>query len=300
MRRPPPRHAPFVYRASIRLAAAFVPPAGRSAWLGQWLNGLNDWWILAERGELTNEATALASRYCRGAFADALEARFNRARFLHWLRGPSALLAAAAAALAVLALFSRGFAFTRSLLHLAATYGGPPPGARYDPRGDTLMAYFAPVVLACLIGAVMLSRLGPRLRGLPYRYAAFFAAKTFSLLLVLVLAWVEVGFALRAHLVPEPLRILGGGIGFLVLFLLAFGVVVRWSASDQRHRCPICLHRLAMPVSLGSWGSVFEPASTEMLCEDGHGSLSLSESGCTDRWTALDASWRELFETTRV
>ena len=28
-----------------------------------------------------------------------------------------------------------------------------------------------------------------------------------------------------------------------------------------------------MPVTLGSWASVFEPVTTEMLCHEGHGSL---------------------------
>jgi hypothetical protein len=56
---------------------------------------------------------------------------------------------------------------------------------------------------------------------------------------------------------------------------------------------------LAMPVSMGSWASVLEPATTESLCEKGHGSLSMQEveSGAPDRWIAMDASWRELFQT---
>jgi hypothetical protein len=57
-----------------------------------------------------------------------------------------------------------------------------------------------------------------------------------------------------------------------------------------------------MPVTMGSWASVLDPATTESLCEKGHGSLSVPEAGtgAPDHWIAMDASWRELFETTRT
>jgi len=54
-----------------------------------------------------------------------------------------------------------------------------------------------------------------------------------------------------------------------------------------------------MPVMIGSWASVFEPVTTELLCEEGHGSLCVPETGQPDRWTPLDASWRELFDSKR-
>jgi hypothetical protein len=77
-------------------------------------------------------------------------------------------------------------------------------------------------------------------------------------------------------------------------------VATRWSFIEQRHRCPVCLKRLALPVTLGSWSSVLEPATTEFLCEKGHGSLSVTEngSGAPDHWTVFDVSWQSLFETT--
>jgi hypothetical protein len=52
-----------------------------------------------------------------------------------------------------------------------------------------------------------------------------------------------------------------------------------------------------MPVTIGSWASVFDPAITEFMCEEGHGSLSVAETYADepDRWTSLDASWQELF-----
>ena len=57
------------------------------------------------------------------------------------------------------------------------------------------------------------------------------------------------------------------------MFVIAFGWAVMWSLDDQRHRCPVCLQRLSMPVRIGSWASVFEPATTEWICETGHGWL---------------------------
>ncbi len=54
---------------------------------------------------------------------------------------------------------------------------------------------------------------------------------------------------------------------------------------------------MAMPVTMGSWASVFDPVTTELLCDSGHGSLCLqeTESG-SDRWTGMDKSWSDLFD----
>ena len=70
-----------------------------------------------------------------------------------------------------------------------------------------------------------------------------------------------------------------------------------WCVADQRRRCRACLRRMILPVSVGSWASQFEPSRTEMLCEDGHGALALSdaETNVQDRWTRLDDSWKALF-----
>jgi hypothetical protein len=41
---------------------------------------------------------------------------------------------------------------------------------------------------------------------------------------------------------------------------------------------------------------MFEPVTTEMLCDEGHGTLTMAENemGEGDRWVSLDASWRGL------
>ena len=66
---------------------------------------------------------------------------------------------------------------------------------------------------------------------------------------------------------------------------------------SPQHAAPVAPE---LGLRLGSWASLLEPATTESLCEMGHGSLSVSEAGtdATDRWIAMDASWRELFEAT--
>ncbi len=66
--------------------------------------------------------------------------------------------------------------------------------------------------------------------------------------------------------------------GTTLAFLGGFGVSVIWVFSDQRRRCPVCLRRLERPVTFGSWASMFEPVTTEFVCEEGHGRLSLAES----------------------
>lgn len=300
-----PAHAepPLLFRALLRLASWICPAEVRDGWRRQWESGLRDWWILAERGELTNAATALAARYCRGAWADALERRFRREQILHTLRGPWLPIAAPLAVVAITALLSQGFPVLRHVINLMISFRPPPlvPRAHihYDPRGDMIAAYVAPTVLALLISAMLLliSRLPLLASG--WRYWMHLAAKTLSIQAALIVLWFEGGSALRSVLHWEALRVLGGGVVLAVLYVAGFGAATRWAISDQRRRCPVCLRLLDMPVSLGSWGSVFDPATTELVCAGGHGALSLSERDTygSDRWTALDASWRELFES---
>lgn len=299
---PAPAAPPIVYRILLRLASFLCPAHARAAWRKQWESGLRDWWILAERGELTNEASALAARYCRGAWADALELRFRREQILHALRGAWFPILCAAATIALTGLLSHGFQVVRRVGDLVL-YSKPLPVAlrphiHYDPRGDIVAAYLAPLGLALLISVMLLwiSRLPVRQSG--WRYWLHLVIKTLTVQVAIVGLWFEGGSALRSVIQSEALRILGGGLVLGVLFIAIFGAATRWSINDQRRRCPVCLRLLDMPVSVGSWGSVFEPATTELLCAGGHGSLSLSERDNTgpDRWTALDASWRELFE----
>lgn len=294
---------PLIYRGLLRLASYLCPAPARTAWRHQWESGLRDWWILAERGELTNEAASLAARHCRSAWADALELRFRRDQLLLTLRGPWFSILAALLVTLSTGLLSGGFPVLRRVVGLMLAYRPatllPSPHIHYDPRGDMIAAYVAPTILAILISAMLLliSRL-PLLQS-GWRYWLHLLAKTLALHAALIVLWFEGGAALRSVLHPEPLRVLGGGLVLGIFYVAAFGAATHWCITDQRRRCPVCLRLLDMPVSLGSWGSVFEPATTELVCAGGHGALSLAERDTTgnDRWTALDDSWRELFES---
>ncbi len=131
--------------------------------------------------------------------------------------------------------------------------------------------------------------------GVPFskasRYWWFFFGKTTLLLGILILIWFESTQGLR-----DPVS----GLLSSWVFLLACVAVAVFSLADQRRRCPVCLHRLSMPVSMGTYSRpLLDPASTELLCDQGHGMLTVpdteSSTSGPERWTALDESWRELF-----
>jgi hypothetical protein len=133
-------------------------------------------------------------------------------------------------------------------------------------------------------------------RGEAFRYWAFFPAKT--ILLLGLMAGMGAELAARNALTLQPskfvLALLIDWASVLVTLL-----VLRWAILDQSRRCPVCLRRLALPASSGSWSStLFEPATTELLCDQGHGSLRYGEAPTTlgeiRRWINLDDSWREL------
>jgi len=72
------------------------------------------------------------------------------------------------------------------------------------------------------------------------------------------------------------------------------------AGKPSRLMIDVALRRLGVPVSSGMWGSsLLDPASTEMLCDQGHGSLRFGEShgtfGEIRRWITMDDSWCELF-----
>ncbi len=143
--------------------------------------------------------------------------------------------------------------------------------------------YLFGLAFALGVGSVLIARQQPLLRRQGWPYWRFLLAKTLLVTAIPFLVWIESGIS---------------GVIATVLFLAACSFAVWWSFADQRGRCPECLERLAMPVTIGSWSSVLEPVSTEFLCESGHGSLCVpeTEQGERDHWTALDSSWRELFD----
>jgi hypothetical protein len=296
-----PARPPVVMRGTIRVASWIVPKLARSAWRARWESGLENWWVLVERGELISGATAQIARTIRVAFKDAFWLRFNKAYLEYWVRGPACLMACAGVALLLIAALTSGFRITRALIDIAVGHPGPRILSFEGPAG-TLIVYTLPIVFALAAGAVLVAIGRLSVHGYGCRYWSFLAAKTIFVMVFISLLWIEGGTAIR-RLMPEGYtRVLVGGIGLTVAFVFGFACALDWSFDDQRRRCPVCLRLLTMPVTVGSWASVFEPAVTELLCDEGHGRLCLSENetGQPDRWTALDASWRDLFETSRA
>jgi hypothetical protein len=131
-----------------------------------------------------------------------------------------------------------------------------------------------------------------------WRYWLFLLAKTAGTMVVTAAAWVEMTAAWQVVITR-----LGGPTLNLIFnwtfLLVSVGAI--WQAQrDQRRRCPVCLNRLTLPVFIGSWASpLMDPVSTELVCEAGHGTLSVPETQSSDReperWRPLDASWRDTF-----
>jgi hypothetical protein len=284
--------APLLCRALIRIASWIVPSRGRSAWLACRATELFDWWYLVERGELLRDGGAAL---CRRAFADAFSERFGDSDPRHLVRSPMFVPIAAAASFLAVAVVSHGFSVTRGVLAIAWDMQNHPFNG-YDFRADRVFLYTAPVLLALSTGLAALVLGSLTLRGRGWRYWSFLVCKAVAVTVVVPLMWIELGTILRGW-APS----LGGriaiGLASVFVFVVAMGRAMIWCVADQRRRCRACLRRLVLPVSVGSYASLFEPSATEMLCEQGHGALSLSdtETDVQDRWTRLDDSWKALF-----
>jgi hypothetical protein len=275
----------------VLLAAWIVPHKQRAEWRTLWETRYNDFWILVGRGEIIPDSQDTAI-LARETVADAISMRVRPAALAEWLQGPAVIMQAALALTVVLALASYGFSGTRHLLGLLmfTDFGSG------DPRQNTLIAHGVPMVFA-FFTALVLAGIGRRPSGgHGWRYWTFLTTKTFAATALATLAWIE-SVALAHSTYNNPLSVLPP-ILLTLFYIAAIGWTVQWSLSDQRARCPVCLNRLAMPVSIGSWASVLEPATTELVCPEGHGSLAMTEteSAEADRWTNLDNSWKDLFE----
>ena len=293
---------PTLYRCLVWIAGRLAPTAVRHEFRKRWDSRLASLCILVDRGVVAGGDRAELMLLCRDALSNAFWLRFNRAGLLRWILGPRFVMTLAAAGAVVLALASRGFQATRSIVR-AAIYWNVAPiefidnrHLRYDPRGDLVVGAVLPIMMALTIGATLfaIGRLSVGRYG--WRYWLYLTVKIAAVIVLVPLVWIEGSRSLWNLLTPEVVRVWVVGIGSTLAFLGGFGVAAIWVFDDQRRRCPECLRRLARPVTMGSWGSMFEPVTTEFLCDEGHGALSLAESeiGEGDRWVSLDASWREL------
>jgi hypothetical protein len=288
---------PLVWRVWIMLAGWVVPSGDRAEWRAQWRSAVASWRVLRDRGELPGrDQWLIGTRLMQDAFG----ARFTNVRARRLVRGPAVLIAGAAAALALIAMASGGFRTTWWLIGTARDLQlRPMPGIRYDARGDFVFKYGAPMVTAFAVSAALLVVKRRSLRSIGWRSWTLLLFKVGAVALIASLLWVEGGHGLRSYFSREGVRFGVFGVGLGILYIVAVGYATAWSVADQRRRCPVCLHRLTMPVTIGSWASIYNPAATELVCDQGHGSLALQEAesgtGSPDRWTVLDSTWRELF-----
>ena len=100
------------------------------------------------------------------------------------------------------------------------------------------------------------------------------------------------GLGLRGTEGPEDLLIAGSYL------MCLFGM--RWAVLDQRHRCPVCLRRVAHPARVGLFSRTFlDWNGTELICMSGHTLLHVpgmpTSWFSTQRWMYLDTSWGFLF-----
>jgi hypothetical protein len=261
-------------RSVVRLAGWIVPQGIRSQWRARWISCLRNLWILIARGEFPRAESEQIGWFIAAVWGDALRLRCGGFDPRKSARSPAFLLAAAYSALLLIAACTRWFATTRALI---------------AEGRDVFFPYALVVAFALTVSLIIAVRGRVPWRGHDWRYWSFLLLKSAALVGILSLLWIEGGFLLRRHLANETVRALGGGLLFAVAFLAAIGSAVVWCLSDQQRRCPVCLRRMTAPVRIGTWASVFEPVTTELLCDEGHGALCLQECemGEPDRWMAI-------------
>lgn len=134
------------------------------------------------------------------------------------------------------------------------------------------------------------------------RYWAFLSAKLGAVGFVLYYVWLGM-----TALLPEPRLYRNQFLGYDLAWTLTAGLffliccgAVHLCVLDQRYRCRVCLRRLRMPITAGSWGQMLQLGRPriEYICPYGHGTLRVSElqiSGLeTPDWNPHEDMWKEL------
>jgi hypothetical protein len=256
----------------LRAASLFAPSDQRAEWVKEWQSEL--WYV--PRCE--------ATRFCLGAFRDALWLRWDNPR--PWkltLESPLSCLAflATLAAVGILMVFC----LAGPLKHISL-YSGL--RARDLLDGCMAMLVFSCLLLPVTVGVGATSNR----HGTPWpsrlRRGIFLALK-----IALVQPIMLCGFMVWILIAPVAL--------FAPFWICAgFILTLRWVFTDQRRRCPVCLRLLTNPVRIGTpSGTFLEWYGAESTCSRGHGVLHTSEMPSSYsnklRWLCLDGSWSGLF-----
>jgi hypothetical protein len=262
----------------LRAASLLAPGDQRAEWLEGWRSEL---WYIPRR-----EAT----RFCLGAFRDAVWLRRNNLspmkRSLIYLESPLRCLTL----LAILAAVS-------SLI--AVLLPGPPqpgPWPSHMRASDLTAGCVAMFLLTCvLLPATRLAMGGARADRQPMPWPNRLRRGVFlALKIALVQPIMLCGFVVL--LLAGPLVPLAPQLGLFATWILTF----RWVITDQRRRCPVCLRLLTNAVRIGNSSHTFlEWYGAESICSRGHGlrhipEISASYSG-RQEWLTLDDSWTSLF-----
>jgi hypothetical protein len=191
----------------------------------------------------------------------------------------------------------------KELSELANANLGPPRQVRVSTFATRLPGrgtdfYVIGTVFALISCLVLVGREPLRPSTPNWRYWPFLCLKILLAISIPLIVWMELDSAVRTFRPALGLSTVFAWMLTALMFLVSCVRALQWSCADQRRRCPVCLQRLTMPVSVGSPGSIFEPVLTELVCPNGHGALSLpdDEVDQLDRWTVLDGSWSELFK----
>ena len=262
---------------TILRAASFLAPGDQR---GDWLAGC--------QSELWYIQRPSATRFCLGAFQDALWLRRNNLsavkRTGFHLESPLACLAFLSSLAAVSLLIAVRMPAPSTMT------SSPRLGIRGLLEGSIAMLTISVLILP----AVRLA-MGPSADRCPMpwrsklRHGIFLALKI--ALVQPLMFWGFLGFVWLGAVVPVAPQFALAAFWFLTF---------RWLLLDQRRRCPVCLRLLTDPVRIGSASQTFlEWYGAESVCSRGHGLLHVSETPASytakPEWLRLGDSWSSLF-----
>jgi len=261
--------------ALLRAASLLAPGDQRAGWLEEWRSEL--WYIPRRR----------ATRFCLGAFRDALWLRRNS---LSAAKHTGIHLESPLSCLAFLALLA--VASTLAAVLLPAPKGMLPSShlrARDLPLFCVVTLLYTGLLLPVMRLAMGRTAAGLRPVRWPHklRRAVFLALK-----IALVQPMMFCGFAAVG---------LAGTVPVAPIAVCAFWMLtLRWVLIDQQRRCPVCLRLLTNPVRIGTPSRTFlEWYGAESMCARGHGLLQVPEVSTSSaggvQWLRLDTSWSSFF-----
>ncbi|MGA3043326.1 MAG: hypothetical protein ABSF54_21335 [Bryobacteraceae bacterium] len=261
--------------ATLRAASLLAPGDQRAEWLKEWQSEL---WYIPRR-----EAT----RFCLGAFQDALWLRRNSVSPVQPIRfhldsplNCLIFLAALSAASLLIAVCLPAPQDLTASSHLRAS----------DlPRGCLAMLLYTSLLLPTTRLTMGRAPAVCHLIRWPNRLRrwTFMAMK-----IALVQPMMLFGFVVLAAMGTVPLATLGVCASWIL--------ALRWVLIDQRRRCPVCLRSLGNPVRIGTPSQTFlEWYGAESICPRGHGLLQVPEISSSysgrGQWLRLGRSWSSLF-----